>query len=53
VYKGLVPTIHWAATRWICALELPRTSREVWEGPRLGTRLRTGSPCHPSVAHAG
>jgi hypothetical protein len=52
-YKGLVPTIFWAATRWICTLELPRTAREVWEGPPLGTRLRPGSPRHPSVARTG
>jgi hypothetical protein len=52
-YQGLVPTILWAATRWICALDLPHTAREVWEGPPLRTRSRTGPPGHPSVARGG
>jgi hypothetical protein len=52
-YQGLVPTILWAATRWICALELPQTGREVWEGPPLGARLKSGPPSHPPLVGAG
>lgn len=52
-YQGLVPTILWAATRWICALELPRTGREVWEGPPLGTRLRSSTPTDTAVPSRG
>lgn len=52
-YHGLVPTILWAATRWICALELPRTEREVWGGPPLRARLKSGPPSYPPLAQAG
>lgn len=52
-YQGLVPTILWAATRWICALELPRTGREVWEGPPLGTRLKSSAPTDAAVPSRG
>lgn len=48
--EGLVPTMRWAAVDWICRLELPKTERELWEGPPLVTRLRPSETGSPSAA---
>jgi hypothetical protein len=30
----------WAATRWLCSLEIPRDERGLWRGPPLFQRIR-------------